>query len=117
MIRPQSADDPVLMPMLRYQAAQMVSILTAHDIDVPDGSVKIWLKPHRSGRLFPKIEFDACGQELQYDISPEGEIKEAHFKAFNTNAGPIVRQNIDKTDAHPVLRQIDDVLRQEYQNA
>ncbi len=111
MIRPESADDPKLMPMLKFHSKEMVAKLLASGIEIPEGTVKIWIKRHRTGRMFPKVEFDACGQELQYDLTPEGEIKETHFKAFDNVAGPIIRRNIDKSKAHPVLRQIDDILR------
>lgn len=113
-IRPQSANNPQMMQMLKYHAMRMVNILTAHGVDIPDGTVKIWLKEHRSGKLFPKIEFDACGQELQYDITNEGDIKETHFKAFSTYAGPVMRQNLEKEEANLALQQIDTILQEFY---
>lgn len=114
IIRPQSDQDPALMAMLRFESARMIGMLVQAGIDVPDGKAMIWIKRHRTGRLYPKIEFDAFGQELQYGMSPEGGILETRFKSFNATAGPVLCQNMDKSKAHPLLQRMDDVISQGY---
>lgn len=111
LIRPESANRPDLMQMLKYTSAQMVLNIQNAGLTLPDGSVKIWIKEFSDTKLFPKVEFDHNGQELQYDLSHDGEIQEVHFKTFITKDGKRQRHDISKMNADPVLIRIDNIIR------
>lgn len=110
-IRPESADKPELLEMLKYSVTNMIKTLYANGIILQDNSVKIWIKEFNGHRYFPKIEFDANGQELQYDMTNDGMIREVHFKSFIHQQGKTKRHDINKQNAHSLLQEIDDILR------
>ena len=111
LIRPESVNDPVLMPMLKHAAAGMIQTLQQNGIQLADNSVKIWIKEFGENKYFPKIEFDNNNQELQYDLTHDGEIREAHFKTFVHGKGGTKRHDIERTQADPLLVRIDSLLR------
>ena len=89
----------------------MIRTLYNNGVVLPDHAVKIWIKEYSNGSLFPKVEFDWHDQELQYDLTTEGEIKEAHFKSFVHTQSCTRRKDVDKKDADPLLIKIDNILR------
>lgn len=111
LIRPESADRPDLMNMLQYETTKILTLLHNKGIDLPDNSVKIWIKEFSDTKFFPKIEIDVNGQELQYDLLHSGEIKEAHFKSFIKQGNKTVRHDLDKMSADPLLIKIDNIVR------
>lgn len=111
LIRPESANRPDLMQMLKFTTTQMILKLNSHGVTLPDNSVKIWIKEFSETKLFPKVEFDYEGQELQYDLTHDGAIREAHFKSFVKRNGSTVRHDIDKMAANPMLIRIDNIIR------
>ena len=110
-IRPESANHPQLMNMLKYQTNIMLRKLHDNGINLPDKAVKIWIKEFGNEKYFPKIEFDHNNQELQYDLTHEGEIREAHFKSFVRNGNKTQRRDLDRNDADALLVRIDTLLR------
>ena len=110
-IRPESANNPTLMIMLKRKTALMLDVLHANGIDLPDKAVKIWIKEFGADKYFPKIEFDHNNQELQYDLTHEGEIREAHFKSFVKTDNKTQRRDLDRKDADALLVRIDTLLR------
>ena len=112
-IRPESAEHSELMPMLKSVAVRMCDRLAQYDIYFSDNRVKIWIKQYGESAFFPKIEFDLNNDyELQYDINRDGSIREAHFKLFfHDHTGAVHRRDIDKSESHPRLQKIDDILR------
>ncbi len=110
-IRPESANNPTLMNMLKYQTNIMLRKLHNNGINLPDKAVKIWIKEFGNDKYFPKIEFDHNNQELQYDLTHEGEIREAHFKSFVRNGNKTQRRDLDRNDADALLVRIDTLLR------
>lgn len=106
-IRPESMHTPQLLQMLQHVTTQMLTCLRADGITLADNSVKIWVKRHgRTGNLYPKIEFDAHGEELQYGLDEHGTVKEAHFKSFDKSTGRLLRADIEPDKACELLQQI-----------
>ena len=102
-----------LLNMLEFQATRMLIVLTYFGIDIPDGNfIYIWVKEYNK-RLYPKIEFDYNNQELQYDMTVDGNINEVFFKQFVDlgNGGQPKRINVEKSEADPMLQKIDNILR------
>lgn len=111
-IRQSTADNSVLMDMLKRTATELLTTLHNNGINFDNNSVKIWIKEYNK-KLFPKIEFDVQGEELQYDLTHDGAIREAHFKTFiHTNHGT-KRKDLEKKNANPLLIRIDNILRYE----
>ena len=112
-IRPESVDHPELMPLLKSVAIRMCEQLGRYGIHFADNRVKIWIKQYGESTFFMKIEFDLNNDyELQYDISREGTIHEAHFKLFSHDkTGAVRRRDIEKSEADPFLQKVDDILR------
>lgn len=111
LIRPETANRPDLMQMLQYRTTQILTLLHNKGVTLPNNSVKIWIKEFSENKLFPKIEFDINGQEMQYDLDHEGNIQEVHFKSFIRQNGRTFRHDIDKTEADPLLIRIDNIVR------
>lgn len=111
LIRPESADNQQIMQALQFKTTQILTLLHNKGINLPDNSVKIWIKEFSPTKLFPKIEFDVNGQELQYDLTHDGEIQEAHFKSFIRKNNKTVRHDIEKINADPLLIRIDNIVR------
>ncbi|MBO5435083.1 hypothetical protein J6A31_04605 [bacterium] len=111
LIRPESDDNQELMAMLKRASSNMILRLKNHNIILADNSVKIWIKRFSENRLYPKIEFDVGNQELQYDMTADGFIREAHFKSFIRTASGTKRHDLDKMSADPLLITIDNILR------
>lgn len=111
LIRPESADNKPIMQALQFKTTEILTLLHNKGINLPDNSVKIWIKEFSTNKLFPKIEFDVNGQELQYDLNHSGEIQEAHFKSFVKQNGKTLRRDIDKMSADPLLIRIDNIVR------
>lgn len=112
LIRPESAQNrPDLMNMLKFATTQMLTKLHNHGLHLPDNSVKIWIKHFSGDKYYPKIEFDADGEELQYDMTHDGEIKETHFKEFQRTPNGTKRVDLNKEFANPLLQQIDNIIR------
>lgn len=110
-IRRESANKPDLLEMLKFTTRNMLNLLHANGIVLTDNSVKIWIKEFNGNRYFPKIEFDNLGQELQYDITHDGMIREVHFKSFVHQNGKTKRHDISKENANQLLQDIDNILR------
>ena len=118
IIRPESATDrPDLMEMLKYTTTQIIITLYNNGVYLPDNSVRIWIKHFSGDKYYPKIEFDITHEELQYDITHDGKIKESHFKSFNRTSTGMRRADIGKEFAHPLLQQIDDIITEKIINA
>ena len=115
IIRPESANIPNLLDTLKKQTICVINALQAHNINLPDDSIKIWVKQFAAEKIYLKIEFDLVkGEELQYDLDPEGMFKEIHFKAFRPGPnGKIIRYDLNKEHANPMLARIDDVIQSE----
>ena len=115
LVKSASADCPELMTMLKSVTIRMCDHLATYGIFFRDYQVRIWIKEYGDGAFFPKVEFATNNDyELQYDISRDGYIKEAHFKFFEHTAdGSVKRHDIDKFHTDPFLAQVDDILRGE----
>ena len=88
--------------------------LRSHGINLPGNAIKIWVKEFVRDdfkQLYPKIEFDSGDQELQYDMSEDGAIKEIHFKSFEKNGNGYKRVDIPKEHADVLLAAIDNIIR------
>ena len=113
-IRNISVHNDVLMDMLKYNVIKMVNMLNAHDIILNDDCVKIWIKQYSDDIFYPKIEFDTDRQEIQYDMTVDGDIREIHYKRFTGTKGRSRRIDIARDDLKPALRVIDDIIREGY---
>ena len=113
-IRNISVHNDVLMDMLKYNVVKMVNMLNAHGIILNDDCVKIWIKQYSDDIFYPKIEFDTDRQEIQYDMTVDGDIREIHYKRFTGTKGRSRRIDIARDDLKPALRVIDDIIREGY---
>ena len=113
-IRNISVHNDVLMDMLKYNVIKMVNMLNAHGIILNDDCVKIWIKQYSDDIFYPKIEFDTDRQEIQYDMTVDGDIREIHYKRFTGTKGRSRRIDIARDDLKPALRVIDDIIREGY---
>ena len=113
-IRNISVQNDILMDMLKYNVIKMVNMLNAHGIILNDDCVKIWIKQYSDDIFYPKIEFDTDRQEIQYDMTVDGDIREIHYKRFTGTKGRSRRIDIARDDLKPALRVIDDIIREEY---
>lgn len=113
-IRNISVHNDVLMDMLKYNVMKMVNMLNAHGIILNDDCVKIWIKQYSDDIFYPKIEFDTDRQEIQYDMTVDGDIREIHYKRFTGTKGRSRRIDIARDDLKPTLRVIDDIIREGY---
>lgn len=113
-IRNISVHNDVLMDMLKYNVMKMVNMLNAHGIILNDDCVKIWIKQYSDDIFYPKIEFDTDRQEIQYDMTVDGDIREIHYKRFTGTKGRSRRIDIARDDLKPALRVIDDIIREGY---
>lgn len=113
-IRPITARHGPLMEMLKFNVAKMVHALNANGIMLNDDCVKIWIKQYSDEIFYPKIEFDSDRQEIQFDMSTDGEIKEIHYKRFTGTRGRSNRIDISRAELKPSLLAIDMIIRQEY---
>ena len=114
-IRNISVHNDVLMDMLKYNVMKMVNMLNAHGIILNDDCVKIWIKQYSDDIFYPKIEFDTDRQEIQYDMTVDGDIREIHYKRFTGTKGRSRRIDIARDDLKPALRVIDDIIREGYE--
>jgi len=110
IIRKESVQDKELLEMLKMKVKFMISKLEDWDIYLNEEDVKIWIKEF-NGKLYPKIEFDFNKQELQYDLTEVGQIKEAHFKSFRQWKGKFFRKDLKKEKADLFLQTIDNIIR------
>ncbi len=112
-IRKESAQNSVIMEKLQWIAARMDNTLSQYGIKVPDGMLKIWIKPYGWNGLYPKVEFSSGDDyELQYDIDPDGYIRDTFFKHFVSDGGSKKnRIDVEKEQAPEILQQIDDIIR------
>lgn len=112
-IRPESANDPAVLEMLKCKSIQLIQVLTANGIALYDDCVYLWIKQLPDGRLFPKIQIDVVyGQELEYEFNIDGDYQNVRFKAFiSQQTGRLKRNDIQKEQAHPILIQIDDIVQ------
>lgn len=111
-IRNYTANDNWLLTQLANIATMWEAKLHRNCI-YPD-NIFIWVKDF-NGQLYPKIEFDVAGEELQYDMRVNGnalEIGEIHFKSF-IKASPYktIRQDLKPEDAHVTLQAADIIIR------
>lgn len=113
-IRNISVHNDILMDMLKYNVMKMVNMLNAHGIILNDDCVKIWIKQYSDDIFYPKIEFDTDRQEIQYDMTVDGDIREIHYKRFTGTKGRSRRIDIARDDLKPALRVIDDIIREGY---
>ena len=113
-IRNISVQNDILMDMLKYNVIKMVNMLNAHGIILNDDCVKIWIKQYSDDIFYPKIEFDTDRQEIQYDMTVDGDIREIHYKRFTGTKGRSRRIDIARDDLKPALRVIDDIIREGY---
>ena len=113
-IRNISVHNDILMDMLKYNVIKMVNMLNAHGIILNDDCVKIWIKQYSDDIFYPKIEFDTDRQEIQYDMTVDGDIREIHYKRFTGTKGRSRRIDIARDDLKPALRVIDDIIREGY---
>lgn len=113
-IRNISVHNDVLMDMLKYNVMKMVNMLNARGIILNDDCVKIWIKQYSDDIFYPKIEFDTDRQEIQYDMTVDGDIREIHYKRFTGTKGRSRRIGIARDDLKPALRIIDDIIREGY---
>lgn len=113
-IRKISAQNTALMEMLQYSTIKMIKILNAAGITLTDDCVKIWIKQYADDIFYPKIEFTTEHQELQYDMTDDGAIREVHYKAFSGGKGRIHRIDIAQEDLKPTLHLIDAIIRKTY---
>ena len=113
-IRSISAKNDMLMDMLKYHAMNMIHMLNAHGITLNDDCVKIWIKQYSDEIFYPKIEFDTERQEIQYDMTVDGTIREIHYKRFTGTRGRSRRVDITRNDLKPLPRMIDDIIREGY---
>lgn len=113
-IRKISAQNDILMSMLKYESVKMVGILNDAGIVLNDDCVKIWIKAFTDEIFYPKIEFDTDRQEIQYDMTVDGEIREVHYKRFVGAKGRAHRVDIAREDLKPAMLMIDSILRQSY---
>ena len=114
-IRNISVQNDILMDMLKYNVIKMVNMLNAHGIILNDDCVKIWIKQYSDDIFYPKIEFDTDRQEIQYDMTVDGDIREIHYKRFTGTKGRSRRIDIARDDLKPALRVIDDIIREGYE--
>ena len=114
-IRNISVHNDILMDMLKYNVMKMVNMLNAHGIILNDDCVKIWIKQYSDDIFYPKIEFDTDRQEIQYDMTVDGDIREIHYKRFTGTKGRSRRIDIARDDLKPALRIIDDIIREGYE--
>ena len=114
-IRNISVHNDILMDMLKYNVIKMVNMLNAHGIILNDDCVKIWIKQYSDDIFYPKIEFDTDRQEIQYDMTVDGDIREIHYKRFTGTKGRSRRIDIARDDLKPALRVIDDIIREGYE--
>lgn len=113
-IRKISAKNEQLMDMLKYNVMKMVSMLNAKGVTLTDDCVKIWIKQFSDDIFYPKIEFDTDRQEIQYDMTVEGEIREIHYKCFTGSRGNSRRIDIARNELKPKLVIIDNIIREGY---
>lgn len=113
-IRNISVRNDVLMDMLKYNVIKMVNMLNARGIILNDDCVKIWIKQYSDEIFYPKIEFDTDRQEIQYDMTVDGDIREIHYKRFTGTKGRSRRIDIASDDLKPTLLIIDDIIREGY---
>ena len=113
-IRKISANNEILMDMLKYNAIKMIQMLNANGIILNDDCVKIWIKQFSDDIFYPKIEFDTDRQEIQYDMTTDGDIREIHYKRFTGTRGRSRRIDIARDDLKPMLLCIDTIIRQGY---
>ena len=102
------------MSMLQYTTYNMIMLLQANNVLLSDDCVKIWIKNYADREFYPKIEFDIGRQEIQYDITEDGFIREAHYKQFIGGAGRCKRLDIARNDLNQKLLYIDTLIRQHY---
>jgi hypothetical protein len=110
-VRPESAQNKEMILMLENTASHMLTKLHCNGIDFDDDAVKIWIKEFATGKLYPKIEIDYNHQEIQYDMTEDGLIREVHFKLFKLSGWDRQRIDIDKEQADPILIRADNIIR------
>lgn len=113
-IRRITARNDKLMDMLKFNAVKMIRMLNAHGVILNDDCVKIWIKQYSDDIFYPKIEFDTRRQELQYDMTEDGNIREIHYKRFTGTKGRSRRIDIAREDLITELRIMDDIIRSGY---
>lgn len=114
-IRPFTANHPILIEMLKKETIRMITILYQNGIVLNDDCIKIWVKQYSDEIFYPKIEFDSNRQEIQYDMTETGMIREVHYKRFTGTKGRSTRIDIAKTELVPILTMIDDIIRNAYE--
>lgn len=108
----ENASNVHIFDMLKYEVTKIILAIQAEGIELPDRCVKIWVKEYREDKLYPKIEIDLFGQELQYDLDmTDGHITETHFKVFVKSTTGVKRYDVNKSDAHVTLQRIDDIVQ------
>lgn len=110
--RPETAIDNDLLCMLERVSSLMIERVKNAGISLQKDSVKIWIKRFND-KLYPKIEFDVDGQELQYDMNHNGTVNEVHFKTFvkkDDGVNGYSRKDVLKEEANDILVKIDNVL-------
>jgi len=109
-VRAQSAKNPEMLKMLKYEASKMINHLISKNIQIEPVKINIWIKQYGDSKFYPKIEFDFDNQELQYDLNYEGQIVETHYKTFLHSGSSIKRKDISKEDANSLLNAIDNEI-------
>lgn len=109
-IRPESVENEKIMNMLKHEISEMIFKLDRHQFPIYENMCHIWIKEF-NGNFYPKIEFDINRQELQYDMTVDGEINEAHFKRFDKRNGKTIRVDLAKSEATPELIRLDNIVR------
>jgi len=109
-IRPESVENERLMTMLKHEVSEMILKLDRHKFPMYENMVHIWIKEY-NGNFYPKIEFDINRQEIQYDMTVDGEINETHFKSFEKRGNKTIRVDLAKKDACVELQRLDTIIR------
>jgi hypothetical protein len=113
-VRAQSAKNPEILKMLKYEASRMINHLMNKNIQIEPVKINIWIKQYGDSKFYPKVEFDFDNQELQYDLNYEGQIVETHYKTFLHNGNNIKRKDIPKEELNSLLDAIDNEISSIY---
>lgn len=115
-VREFSYKDESILILLQKKAVEWETILNKNCIFPKN--IYVWIKEFDAKYYF-KIEIDACGQEIQYEMNmvidktklPNLVIDETHFKSFVRNGEKWDRHDLNKDQTAPTIRAIDDIIK------
>lgn len=115
-VRKSTYNDSTILDILKKKATEWEEVLIKNCITPTN--IFVWIKEFNK-QYYYKIEIDACGQEIQYEMNIiaekskllELEIDETHFKSFRKENGNWKREDLSKEQVAFTIRAIDDIIK------